>query len=227
MIAKLFPPEVVSVVRSTEGELPPLHPEEAAAVGRASAVRCREFATGRACARQALARFGVHDFPLRRDAQRLPLWPPGIVGSISHSGGRCAVAVARTDVVLGIGLDLERIDRMKPAVLDRICTAAERAWLEEQGGGEQASEDDIDWATLLFSAKECTYKCYFPLARTRLGFRDVEIEMQPACTSFRARLVAEDAPSAGGVRSFEGRLGWSAQHVFTGIALRAPGTGAT
>ena len=222
MIAKLFPPEVVTVVRSTEGDEASLHPEEAATLARASAVRRREFAAGRACARQALARFGVHDFPLRRDPERLPIWPPGIVGSISHSRGRCAVAVARADSVLGIGLDLEALHRMKPAALDRICTASERAWLEARGGGE----GDVDWATLLFSAKECTYKCYYPLTRTRLGFFDVEVELNPAQASFRARLVAEQAPAAGGARSFEGRLGWSAQHVFTGVTLKAPAAAA-
>ncbi len=73
MISKLFPPEVVTVVGSTEGAVPPLHPEEAAAVARASAGRLREYAAGRAFARRALARFGVHDFPLRSDAERLPL----------------------------------------------------------------------------------------------------------------------------------------------------------
>ncbi len=226
MISKLFPPEVVTVVGSTQGAVSALHPEEAAVVARASAGRRREFAAGRAFARQALARFGVHDFPLRSDAERLPLWPPGIVGSISHCPGRCAVAVARAGTVLGIGLDIEAVHRMKPAALDRICTDAERAWLEEPGGEEGAAWSGVDWATLLFSAKECTYKCYYPLARTRLGFRDVEVEMHPARASFRATLVADDAPAAGGVRSFEGRLGWSAQHVFTGMTLRPPGAGA-
>ncbi len=226
MISQLFPPEVVTVDGCTEGAVAALHPEEAAIVARASAGRRRDFAAGRAYARQALARIGVHDFPLRRDAERLPLWPPGIVGSISHCPGRCAVAVARADSVLGIGLDLERLHRMKPGVLDRIGTDGERAWLEERGREEEAARGDVDWATLLFSAKECTYKCYYPLARTRLGFRDVEVEMHPARGSFRAKLVADDAPAAGGVRSFEGRLGWSAQHVFTGMTLRAPGAGA-
>ncbi len=225
MISKLFPPEVVTVVGSAKEAVSPLHPEEAAAVARASARRRREFAAGRAFARQALARFGVHDFPLRSDAERLPLWPPGIVGSISHCPGRCAVAVARAETVLGIGLDIEAVHRMKPAALDRICTDAERAWLEEPGGEEGAAWSGVDWATLLFSAKECTYKCYYPLARTRLGFRDVEVEMHPARASFRATLVADDAPAAGGVRSFEGRLGWSAQHVFTGMTLREAGAG--
>ncbi len=58
-----------------------------------------------------------------------------------------------------------------------------------------------------------------------LAGEGVEVEMYPASASFRARLVADDAPAAGGFRSFEGRLGWSAQHVFTGMTLPAPGAG--
>ena len=200
MISKLFPPEVVTVVGSTEQAVPPLHPEEAAAVSGAAAGRTHEFAVGRALAREALARFAVHDFPLRSDAERLPLWPPGIVGCISHCPGRCAVAVARANPVLGIGLDLESIHRLKPAALERICTRTERAWFEELGGEEGAAWRDVDWATLLFSAKECIYKCYYPLARTRLGFRDIEVEIDPARASFRAKLLAVDAPAAAGVR---------------------------
>ena len=122
---------------------------------------------------------------------------------------------------------------VQPGVIRRIShpseaklKEAERAWFEELGGEEGAAWRDVDWATLLFSAKECIYKCYYPLARTRLGFRDIEVEIDPARASFRAKLVAVDAPAAAGVRSFEGRLGWSEQYVFTGMTLRAPQAGA-
>src|SRR5437763_335927 len=79
-----------------------LYPEERACIARAVPKRRAEFATGRVCARQALERLGVAVGPLLPHPDRSPAWPPGIVGSISHTDGYCAVAVAEATRALGI-----------------------------------------------------------------------------------------------------------------------------
>ena len=72
---------------------------------------------------------------------------------------------------------------------------------------------------LVFCAKESFYKCYFPLARRRLGFADAEIVFDPAARSFEARLLREDAPGALGARLLRGRYRIDATHVVTAVML--------
>jgi 4'-phosphopantetheinyl transferase EntD len=60
--------------------------------------------------------------------------------------------------------------------------------------------------TVLFSAKESVYKAWFPLSRRWLGFEDVEVSIDPAAATFRARLLVP-GPVVDGVRltDVEGR----------------------
>jgi 4'-phosphopantetheinyl transferase EntD len=214
VIASLFDAPVVTV-RATEAmEAGELHPDEAACIRRAVAKRRREFTAGRLAARDALAQLGIHDFPLRVGEERVPLWPAGVVGSISHCKGYCGVAVARAEAVVGLGFDVERADPLEPELLARICTPRERERLPASASGP-------DPGKLTFCAKESFYKCYFPHTRAFLGFQDVEVEFEPALRGFRARLVRDAAPSLRGVRELAGRLAWSEALVFAGVTLRA------
>ena len=218
MVVELFPPWVATVVATEAMWSAPLHPQEEACVARATAKRRREFAAGRACARLALARLGLPEAPLGRNEDRTPRWPAGFVGCISHCAGYCAAAVARQESVAGLGLDVEVIGRVRPALLPRICTPAERDALVRLD--RAPGQGMTDWATVLFSAKESTYKCYYPLTRVLLGFHDVEIELAPAGREFTARLLRADAPSAAGARAFSGSYASDGRHVFTGVTLR-------
>ncbi|HEY8154146.1 MAG TPA: 4'-phosphopantetheinyl transferase superfamily protein [Myxococcota bacterium] len=217
-IRALFPESVVALTAAEDAGSEPaaLLPEEAACIVRAGAKRRREFAAGRSTARLALARLGVEGFPLLADADRVPRWPEGVVGSISHCAGCCAVVVARRGRILSLGLDVERADPLEDEILTRICTPRER-----ERAARQAPPAGIDWGKLVFSAKESAYKCYFPLARTLLGFQDMEIDFSPDATRFSARLLREGAPDAGGARRFEGRAAWTRELVFAGVVLEA------
>jgi 4'-phosphopantetheinyl transferase EntD len=217
MIPSLFADPVVTVTATDAMWSGTLHPAEAVCVRRAVAKRRREFTAGRLCARAALARLGVHGFPLLVGPSRVPVWPPGFVGSISHCPGFCAAAVARQDAVLSLGLDVERAGPLPPDVLARICTPAERASFARL----VSRAGDPCPGKLAFSAKESFYKCYFPLTGAFLGFHDVEVELDPERRRFHARLRRADAPSFGGVREIGGRLAWSDQLVATGVSLPA------
>ena len=213
MFRSLLPDEIrVSETReSSDPEA--LHPEEAACVARAVRKRRLEFATGRLCARRALAELGVHDFVLLPDEQRVPRWPEGIVGSITHSSGYCAAAVARGERWIGLGLDVESAEPLARELVPRICRPAERGRLATLPGRE-----GLDWPKLHFSAKEAAFKSYYPLARHMLGFQDMELEIDAEAGSFLARLVREDAPAARGRRSFPGRFALGEDLVFS-VAL--------
>lgn len=214
MIETLFDAPVVTVAASEATTAGALLPAEAACIRRAVDKRRREFTAGRLCARTGLAKLGIHGFALVPDAERVPVWPPGVTGSISHCKGYCGVALARLDAVAGLGFDVERAAALEPELLARICTARERARLPSQAGAP-------DPGKLTFCAKEAFYKCYFPLARTFLGFQDVEVEFAPGLRGFEARLVRADAPAARGVRELAGRLAWNDAFVFAGVSLRA------
>jgi len=151
----------------------PLYPEEAPAVARAVAKRRAEYAAGRACARAAIAALGGEPGPIPRDPERgAPVWPAGVVGSITHTDGYRAAAVARTGDILALGIDAEPHGPLPEGVLDVIvATSAERAALADLTDRHPA----IHWDRLLFSAKETVYKAWYPYHRRMLGFNEAEL----------------------------------------------------
>lgn len=214
MIETLFPDGAVALRATASMADEPLLPAEAASVGRMSTERRREFALGRACAHAALARLGATRGPVLRGPDRAPVWPADVVGSLSHCEGFCGVVVARRGVILGLGLDVECDTPLSRRAAERICSPAEREHLTALAGRELEA-----WAKLVFSAKEAFYKCYYPLARTRLGFRDADVRIDLERRRFEVRLVRADAPAAAGARRFEGRFALAPPHLLTGLTL--------
>lgn len=108
----------------------PLTANESASLGAVDGYRAREFASGRAYAKRALVMLGVGDADLPIGPNRSPLWPCGIVGSISHA--RCsdghlhvAAAVARANTVSTLGIDIETADGLPPDVWSYFLTERE------------------------------------------------------------------------------------------------------
>ena len=66
----------------------------------------------------------------RLGPNRAPLWPRGIVGSISHCEGYCAVVAARQDRFAGLGLDVERGEPLGRNLVKRVCRPTEIARLD-------------------------------------------------------------------------------------------------
>ncbi len=166
----LFPAGVIGAELRGPGEPAQLLPAEAAATARMAPGRAREFAAGRMCARRALAEFGIVDFPLLRAPDRQPVWPEGIVGSITHTDGYCAAVVARRSEFLGLGIDSEVVGAVGEHLWPKIATTAERAWLAELPAAKRPQA-----ATLLFSAKEAFYKLRYSAIGERYDFKDVEV----------------------------------------------------
>ncbi|MBI4081396.1 MAG: 4'-phosphopantetheinyl transferase superfamily protein [Candidatus Lambdaproteobacteria bacterium] len=155
-------------------ELPVL-PAERALLGAApSPERAHQFALGRACAREALARLGVAHattLPLLRGLGRAPRWPEAVVGSLSHTREMAAAAVAWAADYHGLGLDLESERVPSARLVERILRPEERA--------ERAALPPEAWDlrfALVFSAKESVYKALNPATGMFLGFQDARIE---------------------------------------------------
>jgi 4'-phosphopantetheinyl transferase EntD len=187
---------------------------EAAQVGRAVEKRVREHATGRACARRALARLGFEPRPLLAGPRREPQWPAGVVGSITHCPGYCASAVARRADLASLGIDAEVHAALPDGVLGLISRPRERAWLEQ-------APAEVHWDRVLFSAKESVFKAWFPLAGAWLDFTDAEIAFVPHAGVFRGSLLPGKRVVAGGreISGFTGRFAVRSGLVLTAVAV--------
>lgn len=152
-LARLVPDGAAWAEMHDQGQDVDMRAREALLVAAAVHKRQREFALGRHCAHAALSKLGVATEAILRGRQSEPLWPSGVVGSISHTQGYAAAIVAPEARYAGIGLDAERIGGVTPKLEPKICTLAERALLESLAADERAR-----CATLLFSAKEAVYK---------------------------------------------------------------------
>jgi len=169
-IEALFPAGVAAAELRTAGDASLLEPEEASTVARAVQKRVQEFAAGRLCARSALARLGISGFALRAAPDRRPMWPDGLVGSITHTAGFCAVVAGERARFASLGLDTEVAGAVKEELWPSICVEAELRWIESLPRG-----DRMRAATLAFCAKEAFYKCQYPRTLEWLNFSDLRI----------------------------------------------------
>ena len=183
MVSELLPECVACEEIVGDPEPAGLMPEEEAAIARAVEKRRREFGLGRQCARAALARLGMPPVAIPQGPKRQPLWPAGVVGSITHCAGYCAAAVARSADVAGVGIDAEvRSRKLGDGVVERVTIPEEREWIARQPA------DGTPWEMIVFSAKESVYKAWFPMTGAWLGFEDARIEIGPE-GKFIARLA--------------------------------------
>lgn len=171
MLHDILPP-VVSAreVGALDGDVS-LTDEEWALVSGALPQRRREFAVARLCAHAALDRLGVARSPILHGSGGQPLWPAGCVGSITHTSGYHAAAVARDEDVLAIGIDAEPNQPLPDGVLRHIASSQERAVAAELS----ARRPHVHWDRLLFCVKESLYKAWFPVTDQWLGFADADV----------------------------------------------------
>ena len=212
----LFPSGVAVVLRRQPGDPADLLPGEAAAVANARSKRINEFAAGRACARQALATFGVAGFALLAAPDRQPLWPAGFVGSITHTAGFCAAAVVPCSKIAALGLDSERTGAPTLDIWPTLCRPDELAWVDSL-----PSEQRPPAVTLIFSAKEAVYKCQYPITHQWLDFHDLRIEV-PDWGEPRGRFAVtptRDIQIAKRAALPEGRYCFHEQFVSTALCI--------
>jgi 4'-phosphopantetheinyl transferase EntD len=213
-------PDGVALAEDAIGEpATGLLPEEEALVLRATAKRRREFAAGRRCAHRALGALGIPVAPVLRDPGGGPVWPPGVTGSITHSGGYCAAAVGRRSLVGALGIDAELRRPLGAGAAEIVCRPDERAALPSSGEG-------IPWETVVFSAKESVHKALVPAIGRPIGFHDVAVRIEPAAGVFRALAGAGVGEAVAVlIARAEGRFLFAGPYVLT--TVRIPGTDRT
>lgn len=187
---------------------PDLWPEEAAAMVRAFPTRRREFAAGRAMARDALTALGHAPTAIPQAPDRAPVWPQGIAGSISHSDLLCVAALS-TDLI-GLGIDIEPNRDLEPNLITTICSDAEVARLP--------ASDLLRLAKLTFCAKEAAYKAQYPITREILDFSDFDVTFDFKALRFAACFTRQVGPFREGDR-LDGQFGAAADHLVTTLSI--------
>ena len=153
---------------------------DAARTLAARSKRKLEFARGRSIAQLLLGRFGeLKNVGVAAD--RSPIWPPGFIGSISHSDDFVWVAIGRQSAAVSVGIDTEPIVSNATRVQLQAEIATDKEWLI----ASRLNLDPLTTFTILFSAKEAFYKCCYPLTHLFFSFQDVAIE---AANNNRVRL---------------------------------------
>jgi 4'-phosphopantetheinyl transferase EntD len=219
MLEGLLPDDVKTAWGDPREDAPLGLPAEEALIARAVEKRKREFRKARACARGLLEHFGVRDFALLSGEQREPLWPEGLVGSVTHTDGLCAVVVGSGARYAGLGIDVEPAQPLESGIAKRVCV---------QGEFERASAatklEPFVAARLVFSAKEAFYKCQFVSTRRFLGFSDVSVSFAPS-GEFAVHMLTE-VSELGEASAFSGRWavrgGFVLTSSFVGRRLGAP-----
>lgn len=128
-----------------------------ASIARSVPKRQAEYLAGRRAALAALRDLGceVRDLPIGTD--RAPCWPPGYIGSISHTAELAvAIALLGATSMTGIGIDIESIGpaEQTEAIRSIVLDTDEQAVLTPLAAAR-------GWPyalTLAFSAKESFYK---------------------------------------------------------------------
>ncbi|WP_200419815.1 4'-phosphopantetheinyl transferase [Streptomyces sp. Y2F8-2] len=192
-------------------------PEEVAALGGVPQARMWEFAAGRTCARRAMRALGLPAAPVLIGAHREPVWPRGIVGSITHCPGYCAAAVALERDLAAVGIDAEPHKALPAGVLEAISAPAERTAVEDLPSGP------FCWDRVLFSAKESIYKAWFTLTHAWLDYTDVFVTVHSSDGSFHGRLVERAAADERVPTGLDGCFVVGAGLVLTAVTARGSG----
>jgi 4'-phosphopantetheinyl transferase EntD len=217
-LAALFPPGAIAA--ELHGAAPPAHlsQDELLSVRHCSEKRINDFTTGRLCARRVLKELGIEGFSLLAAKDRQPVWPAGILGSITHTEGYSAAVVIRQGRVRSVGLDSESVAAVHEDLWPRICAPAELVSLRAVSGARRSER-----AALTFAAKEAFYKSQFPLTGEWIGFADVVIDLEQTPGRDGVFVVRPQRPlrlQRRGQQRLTGRFRRHGEFVSAGIALR-------
>lgn len=204
-------PSIVVAETNVLLDVDALRGDEVDAVATATQRRRREFSTGRACARAALASLGFEgaaQCPIGTGERREPRFPDPVVGSIAHAEAAVVAAVAWRRDVLSLGVDVEVRRELTP---DQVATVTLPDELIEDGSRRHAHRP-----VALFAAREACFKLWSPVTREWLGFHDVRVHLDERGARFRVSFLGEFAALARrhGLTDLVGGIGWSERHVY-------------
>ena len=135
----------------------------------ACAKRKNEFYSGRWCAVQSLIKKNESDLSIQIGKDRAPIWPKGVVGSISHSDQLAAALVDNNANCLAIGLDIQ------PASSMALASDLKASILHPNEIKNFAQHYDEKLFDIIFSAKETLFKALYPSCSIFFDHLDAEV----------------------------------------------------
>ena len=91
-------------------------------------------------------------------------WPPGHTGSVSHKGATVAAAIAPTDRMTAIGIDIEHLDGKDVSVIS-----------VPDGPRQPPAVTGTEARTMLFSVQEAAYKALDPILGYNISAEDIDV----------------------------------------------------
>jgi 4'-phosphopantetheinyl transferase EntD len=175
----IFPPQICCAMADRATFFPLLDQELALVQASRSNIRKESFRAGRQAAHKALLKLKGNasevdsDSPILSDRYGAPIFPSGVTGSISHSGGLSLAAVALESRVTRLGVDIQIIREIDhDALAARIAVGGEKNWIESG----TSDTERLTRTLTIFSAKESIYKACNTFAAETLTFHSVELK---------------------------------------------------
>jgi 4'-phosphopantetheinyl transferase EntD len=176
-----------------------------------------EYLAGRFCAHRALCLLGYEHCQVTTSPERAPLWPSGVLGSISHTDDFAIGIVGSQDELRFVGVDAEKI---QPSVFldlaEQFSSVVERNYLNSL-----SLPYDIS-LLITFSAKECLFKALWPVVRCFFDFSCAEIiNIDSARGEFTLRLMQDLTNEIKTGMIFIGKYYYYDESIVTFIANQA------
>lgn len=105
--------------------------------------------------------------PILKGSDGEPLWPSGIVGSLSHCPSLCVAAVASAERIRAVGVDVDDSDGLSDGIMRFVFSSEELASLRMVSSVERRAA---------FCAKEAASKALSALDGTG-DFRKVSVSV--------------------------------------------------
>ncbi|WP_419236979.1 4'-phosphopantetheinyl transferase family protein (plasmid) [Photobacterium leiognathi subsp. mandapamensis] len=188
-----------------------------APLSRATTKRQAEYFAGRLAAQRALQALACHTHEVPMGEDRLPQWPSGYRGSISHTQGLAVAVVCHRHHYQAVGIDTETVFTADQCtkLTKAIVSAVE--WHDITQSGCDLSSPQL--ITLMFSAKEALYKALYPQTLQFQDFGAAKLtKVSAPSAQFQIELTCDwsDAYRAG--TQFNGWFQFLANTVVTVIA---------
>lgn len=136
-----------------------------------------EHHAGRICAARAILALNIispliSGILIKSGSKGEPIWPTGIIGSITHTQDFACAVVAPASAYIGIGIDSEKcLDEIVCSDISTVCLSSkERKQLLINGLLTQCQI-----VTVIFCIKEAFYKAAYPHVQRFIDFDELEI----------------------------------------------------
>jgi enterobactin synthetase component D len=158
--------------------------------------RKNEFLLGRLCASKAFEKhFSKEQLSILSNVDRAPIWPVGVVGSITHNASWVGACVSEQKLLLGVGIDFELMGRVKLEISRHVLTSEDLK--------EHDSLNAVELLTIIFSAKESLYKALYPIVQSYFGFNSAAVkEIDVTKGIFKIELVKQISLEFGPLKRF-------------------------